>query len=594
MEQIPGDDATTVLLAILPALFAERAESALVIGLGTWQHGRGAGAPAGDGARDRCEISPAIVAGGPDLRCPERGREYERRRSRSSAATPIATLRRSTQRFDLIVSEPSNRGERRGMLFSREFLQAAKEHLAPGRRPRRSGPTPTRWTTLSRARAAHLRFRVRSRRVWFGLSADPDPARLRRRRRPHRSSGRTSTSRGARDERVVAEHRDHWTRPRCVAHEVLPEGVLAEPRASKGISIPLLHPLLGARPRAPSSAAESPAPTDPWCGGCAIGAERSLLRQLALRSGGACPTPRARAPSARSVAIAPSPAPPGSRRGAPRIPDRPRWLSVMASGEREPALPAALAPKGQAILAQLLGTNRFVGSVSLDDARFAAEAYARYYTHAEPFLPRVARPHGRGCDDGGRAAAARASRSCSRSSARPAEQRRKRQVATKMEAGQRNERPAIPADTRLAAHRRAEAARAARAASPVQRRAAAPSPGRSRGPSRGCSRSRTATSRFSGVRPAHSSSTVASYSAISRRSSLRWRRPAEGVEGRAAQDLPRFIRPSTANIHGPSERFFARPVSDSRGLPICGASWISSRSKDSNSRASCARKLPSV
>ena len=43
------------------------------------------------------------------------------------------TLLRSERKFDLIVSEPSNpwvTGVE--MLYSREFLQAAREHLAPG------------------------------------------------------------------------------------------------------------------------------------------------------------------------------------------------------------------------------------------------------------------------------------------------------------------------------------------------------------------------------------------------------------------------------------------------------------------------------
>jgi spermidine synthase len=119
------------LLGLLPALFEPRLERAFVIGWGT-------GVTAGELAALSttrevvvAEISSAVLAADPFFATSNLavGASPKLRRIRSDA---YRALLRSNERFDAIVSEPSNpwmAGVE--MLFSREFLQAAKSRLTP-------------------------------------------------------------------------------------------------------------------------------------------------------------------------------------------------------------------------------------------------------------------------------------------------------------------------------------------------------------------------------------------------------------------------------------------------------------------------------
>jgi hypothetical protein len=120
------------LAGLIPALLAERVERAFVIGWGT-------GVTAGelsalDSVREVvvAEISSGVLAAAPlfDFASLGASRHPKIRVIQSDA---YRALLRSPQRFDVIVSEPSNpwmTGVE--MLYSREFLAAAKQHLAPG------------------------------------------------------------------------------------------------------------------------------------------------------------------------------------------------------------------------------------------------------------------------------------------------------------------------------------------------------------------------------------------------------------------------------------------------------------------------------
>jgi spermidine synthase len=126
------DYPTMALAALLPALFAERPERAFVIGLGT-------GVTAGELAALEevrevvvAEISPAVVRAAPLFDFANLGvsRNPEVRIVRSDA---YRALQRSEERFDVVVSEPSNPWiSGIEMLFSREFLLAARGRLRPG------------------------------------------------------------------------------------------------------------------------------------------------------------------------------------------------------------------------------------------------------------------------------------------------------------------------------------------------------------------------------------------------------------------------------------------------------------------------------
>jgi spermidine synthase len=129
---LEGDYPTMALSALIPALIARSYERAFVIGWGTGvTTGELAALDASRSIRV-AEISRAVLAAAPyfDVGNQEASKSPKVEAVRGDA---YRTLLRSDQRFDLIVSEPSNpwvTGVE--MLYSREFLQAAREHLAPG------------------------------------------------------------------------------------------------------------------------------------------------------------------------------------------------------------------------------------------------------------------------------------------------------------------------------------------------------------------------------------------------------------------------------------------------------------------------------
>ncbi len=127
-----GDYATMSLVVLIPCLFAGKCENAFVIGYGM-------GVTAGEFASLEtarqavvAEISSAVLEAAP---------LFDHGNRRASESPVVRTVRsdayrallRSEDRFDVIASEPSNpwmTGVE--MLFSREFLEAARDRLAPG------------------------------------------------------------------------------------------------------------------------------------------------------------------------------------------------------------------------------------------------------------------------------------------------------------------------------------------------------------------------------------------------------------------------------------------------------------------------------
>jgi spermidine synthase len=129
---LQGDYPTMALSALIPALMAERYERAFVIGWGTGVTTGELAALAGSRSVQVAEISRAVAAAAPyfDL---GNGNASKSPKVEIIRGDAYRTLLRSEREFDLIVSEPSNpwvTGVE--MLYSREFLQAAREHLAPG------------------------------------------------------------------------------------------------------------------------------------------------------------------------------------------------------------------------------------------------------------------------------------------------------------------------------------------------------------------------------------------------------------------------------------------------------------------------------
>lgn len=127
-----ADRETLKLLAEFGALFSQKRERALLIGLGT-------GVSVGELAlHDEwkeisvAELLPGVAAALP-LFSDATNRVQDDPRLRMRLGDAFRVLRRTPQTWDIIVSEPSNLWVRGiGQLFSREFYAIAKSRLAPG------------------------------------------------------------------------------------------------------------------------------------------------------------------------------------------------------------------------------------------------------------------------------------------------------------------------------------------------------------------------------------------------------------------------------------------------------------------------------
>jgi spermidine synthase len=127
-----GDYPTMGLTALVPALFSERLERAFVVG---W----GLGVTAGELSHLEsirevvvAEISPAVLEAAP-LFDPFRVAEANAHKVTRIRSDAYRALLRSRGDFDVISSEPSNvwvSGVE--MLYTREFLEAARDRLRPG------------------------------------------------------------------------------------------------------------------------------------------------------------------------------------------------------------------------------------------------------------------------------------------------------------------------------------------------------------------------------------------------------------------------------------------------------------------------------
>jgi predicted membrane-bound spermidine synthase len=282
---VPADRTTTCLAALIPAVLAQRAERAFVVGYAT---GVTAGELAAlDGMREVqvAEISPAIARAAPlfDFANLDASRNPKVQIVPGDA---YRSLQHASGRFDLIVSEPSNpwvAGVE--MLYAREFLEAARARLAPG-------GVHAQWFHTYESDAASVAAILRSydavfehSAVWYKLGLDlllvgmPDPA-------PALDLGRIE--RRLREPDVAAGLARCGVQglPAFLAHELLPMGVLhATPLRAEVHT--LLRPRLATlAARAFFAGAEADLPPTSGAAAAAVGARNSLVRRLAARRGG--------------------------------------------------------------------------------------------------------------------------------------------------------------------------------------------------------------------------------------------------------------------------------------------------------------------
>jgi spermidine synthase len=275
---IPDDYLTMAFVSLLTALFAEKPERSFVIGYGT---GVSVGELAAlDSAREVvvAEISPAVIEAAPlfDYGNLAASRSPKVEFIRSDA---YRALLRSPGSFDLIVSEPSNpwvAGVE--MLYSREFLEAARDKLAPG-------GVFGQWIHLYETDVQTLAIVFRTYAsvfehvsAWYALGTDLilmgfrdarnplDLERLARRaRRPDFAAGLARS--GIHDLESL------------LAHEILPLGVIHAARLPGPVHT-LLHPRLGyAAARAFFAGLAPLLPTTAHLEPARVGFENSLLRR---------------------------------------------------------------------------------------------------------------------------------------------------------------------------------------------------------------------------------------------------------------------------------------------------------------------------
>jgi hypothetical protein len=127
-----GDYPTMALIALIPALIAESHERGFVIGLGTGVTAGVLGALEGTRKVTVAEISRAVIVANPLFAAGNHGASTNPK-IEVIRGDAYRTLLRSTERYDVIASEPSNpwvAGVE--MLYAREFLEAARSRLMPG------------------------------------------------------------------------------------------------------------------------------------------------------------------------------------------------------------------------------------------------------------------------------------------------------------------------------------------------------------------------------------------------------------------------------------------------------------------------------
>jgi len=382
---VGGDYPTMALAGLIPALFAERAESAFVIGYGT---GVTVGELAALDTMRRvvvAEISPGVI---------EAGRFFEARNlgALGSPKTEVVVsdayraLRGADERFDVIVSEPSNpwmAGVE--MLFSREFLAAARDRLTPG-------GVYAQWFHLYEVDDEVVSLVLRTYlsvfervAVWFTLGSDVillgfnDPDVRLDLDVVRRGMARADLAAGLQRARIDGL-------PALLAHEILPVGVV-ERLGLEGDVHTLLHPILNDRAaRAFFAGGRASLPRGAGMAAASAGQRTSLLAQLRAESGGRLPESDYRAavdevcgPQLRlcaSLLAAWALDHPGS-------PERER---VLEAARRRLGYPEELAPALQDELLMLHGVRALPpGRVPIEEARRLTGLFVDYAHSAVPF-----------------------------------------------------------------------------------------------------------------------------------------------------------------------------------------------------------------
>jgi spermidine synthase len=378
-----ADYPTMGLIAMISALLADKSDNAFVIGWGT-------GVTVGElAALDSvkkvtvAEISPAVVAAAP-LFDPFNQRASESPKVKVVVSDAYRAMLRGNESYDMILSEPSNpwvAGVE--MVYTREFLEAARDRLAPG-------GVYAQWTHQYETDAKALELVLRTydavfdhTAVWstmqtdlviFGLKDGPSALDLDR-----------MTERAAQRDIVAGLRRAKVdSLPALLAHEIMPQGVLRAMEL-KGPLHTLLHPRLNyLAGRGFFRGAQAVLPFSGYGKAAAVGAENSLLRRwIARQKGGQMPEEFRKQIAEQAC----------SNRWALCVPWLADWRKRSPKSEDIPRLVQALADSGvvanpTAVLADVQSLYLDAapdGAVPLGRARRASQLYYQYYSHGAPF-----------------------------------------------------------------------------------------------------------------------------------------------------------------------------------------------------------------
>jgi predicted membrane-bound spermidine synthase len=377
------DYPTMGLAALLPAILAREPRRAFVVGLGTGATAGALGRLEAIESVEVAEISPAIVQAAPlfDFGNDAASRNPKIRVVRGDA---YRTLLRSSGRFDVIASVPSNPWVSGiEMLYSVEFLRAAREHLSPG-------GVHAQWFHVYETNAETIATVLRNYAsvfdhvaVWYGKGADlillglRDPEAALDLRRIEARLRQPDFARGFARLGIRSL-------PALLAHELLPLGVVhATPLP--GELHTLLHPHLGySAARGFFAGRLGRMPVTAGREAAAAGRRGSLAGRLAALRGGALPEAEREALVAETCRWRPVECTTLLAAWSHDVPDSPalaRLLRGLEGLREEGAAPdrSLVAP-----LARLFGGGPDGASDPLR-ALAAAERFATYYHHAAPF-----------------------------------------------------------------------------------------------------------------------------------------------------------------------------------------------------------------
>jgi spermidine synthase len=411
------DYPTMALAALVPALFAASPERAFVIGYGT-------GVTVGElAALDSirsvrvAEISPGVIEAAPLFEDKNQG-ALASGKTEVIVSDAYRALLRSGERYDVIASEPSNpwvTGVE--MLFSQEFLQAARDHLQPG-------GVYAQWFHLYENSTPVIELVLRTYAsvfdhvaVWYALGpdllllgfVDPDEG---------VDLGHLQ-ARAAQPDFAAGLRRagiDHL--PQLLGHELLPLDVV-NAAGFQGDVQTLLHPVLSYRAgRAFFLGQMAALPPTAGPAAAAAGARNSLLGRFVAASGGALPDAVHEQLVNHVCAQNPVLCATLTAKWMRDVPESGAREAMLVPLRQNPVWAKHLGAPKLATLAALFGPSGAVpGAASPEEAQRLTDLFVTYYHHGTPFSRAVLaavwqrcaehEPRGRRCQSGLRAAEAR-------------------------------------------------------------------------------------------------------------------------------------------------------------------------------------------